>query len=516
MATLLTQSVTIRANLGCQIVYSTAADRSDPVAMNDRTDDLTGNIYPFLEPSDDLAAVIWQLDGVSFNLTGTAPYDAVGDSVGDADPYDLLAVSPGGHVLSATIGRDDGQVETVTASFVVAHDPQPASTGGRAVVTTPQIDVTDDPSSPTPNVVAVAATIQTPNVVTGTINRAIAGIGVYPRLSGGPTEDDTNLEYLETDDYLGKKFGTQFSYIRQVLAKQGTGVFLGSADTMMNPAKGAIATLKNRSPNPIALQVWFPIQLEDQGFKANFAAKRTNFQRVADGDYDATIFQPFADKCLQYGWGTTSENLWLEIGGEQDAQGIQNPDAFSNGNVDVCVAAQIHLSRFFKQRLPRVKIGVTRIGNADDKYYNSSGSPTGLSSIQAWENQVVAQGNPSTDYDFCFQGLYFFTNSSNTFLQGRQDTIHALCQKYGWDFGAHEWGLSSPLAFSTGVGDRPDLIQQYYDWVVGRYPLWHHGCYFEGLAWSGMLPSSDAIRSYPGFPNSRKRFRKLFGDGIEA
>jgi hypothetical protein len=98
------------------------------------------------------------------------------------------------------------------------------------------------------------------------------------------------------------------------------------------------------------------------------------------------------------------------------------------------------------------------------------------------------------------------------------DAVHALCAKYNWDFGAHEWGLTSPLQFpSSGSGDRPDMIQWYADQINGtRYPRYARGCYFEGLGWAGMLPGSDSIRSYPGFPNSRKKFRKCFGDGIEA
>jgi hypothetical protein len=51
-----------------------------------------------------------------------------------------------------------------------------------------------------PNTIACTTIIGTPPVTTGTVVRSVAAIGVYPRLSGGPTQDDTNLEFLSLQD----------------------------------------------------------------------------------------------------------------------------------------------------------------------------------------------------------------------------------------------------------------------------------------------------------------------------
>jgi hypothetical protein len=490
-------NVTIRARLGSAVVFSRADDRSDPQQLhNESTEALSGDIYPYLDPSDDITSVEWFLNDVSQGVKTTAPYDLVGDSIGAADPLDLLTLGSGVHTCVAVIARDDGHVETVGGPFEVALDPTIEEIVVSAQVPNPVVTVIGGgDASVNASVITVGTTLTRPTVTTGTAaNNAKLGAGFFARnsitgISGAYTSDDDHLEGIE--DYYDRRF----SYVKELLSKEGHGALMSGAREMMTNTSG-MRRLRDRQPFPAIWEINLPLFYVTDGYKASPAAHRTAYQACAAGDFDDR-YQELVDVCIAGGWGTVTDNLWFEIFHEFDVPGHANPSGINHGNADVAVESFIHVSNFLKTRLPRVGICGGRISNGQPAYLLANGSPSGKTMTEALFDEWENRGDPSTQIDLFYQNLY--DNRTWAASEARLDDAYAVCEQYDLLFGMSEWGLFD--AAHGGFLDNPDFIENVYDWQAS-HDRYHHGMYFEGLDWSGIIQN--------GWTNSGNRFRTLF------
>ncbi len=118
--------------LNYELRYSTSSTRSNSRSLSGAN--LTGNVYIFVTPSENVASVDFYLDDPLRNSSPrrtetNAPFDFAGtQNNGRANPFDtdLLRNGTGaGHSVTAVIRLEDGRVVTVSRSFSLEDLPPP-------------------------------------------------------------------------------------------------------------------------------------------------------------------------------------------------------------------------------------------------------------------------------------------------------------------------------------------------------------------------------------------------------
>ncbi|HLT20939.1 MAG TPA: hypothetical protein VKZ96_15885 [Thermomicrobiales bacterium] len=106
--------------------FSLTGNRANPAALSGAT--VGGVIYPFVSgPIGDVESVTFQLDGSYHGVENNPPYDFMGGSTGEAEPWNTKSVTDGQHTIRAVIERKTGADVTVTATFTVANSPTAAT-----------------------------------------------------------------------------------------------------------------------------------------------------------------------------------------------------------------------------------------------------------------------------------------------------------------------------------------------------------------------------------------------------
>jgi hypothetical protein len=120
-----TLTVTSPGSSTYQLLVSTSANRSNPVALAGRT--VGGKIYVFTSP--DTAGIsrvrFWldnpQTTGTPRRTESSAPYDFAGGTATTASPFDTRTISNGSHTITAAIDLTSGATEVVNATFTVSN-----------------------------------------------------------------------------------------------------------------------------------------------------------------------------------------------------------------------------------------------------------------------------------------------------------------------------------------------------------------------------------------------------------
>jgi hypothetical protein len=201
--------------------------------------------------------------------------------------------------------------------------------------------------------------------------------------------------------------------------------------------------------------------------------------------------------------------LWLEIFHEFDAPGLANPCGINMGNVDVAVQAFRHIAQFFHARLPFVMICGGRISASFTEYQLASGAGSGKTYLDILFETWEAQGSPGVDIDFLYQNMY--DSKTFDFHLGRADECHDYCNQYNIMFGQSEVGLMWDPPINGGQDNNPAFIDFWADMAnnTTRYPHWHHGNYFEGLPFSGMLAHSGSTQWPDPHPEATTSIARL-------
>ena len=97
-----------------QIVVSTQPDRSNADDLSNQT--ITGDIYIFILPENNIAQVDFSLDGQFQNTENYAPFDFVGA------PFDTRTLQNGAHTATAQITLQDNSTLSVSAAFQVDNN----------------------------------------------------------------------------------------------------------------------------------------------------------------------------------------------------------------------------------------------------------------------------------------------------------------------------------------------------------------------------------------------------------
>jgi large repetitive protein len=117
-----------------ELVVSVSPDRSSPVPVEGAT--LAGNVYIFVPSSPDITRVRFFLDNPQ--MTGTprlveknAPWDFAGTATnGTAKPFDVSALAPGSHTVTAAMDLSNSTTEVISGTFSIGglkFDPPSAS-----------------------------------------------------------------------------------------------------------------------------------------------------------------------------------------------------------------------------------------------------------------------------------------------------------------------------------------------------------------------------------------------------
>jgi hypothetical protein len=107
-----------------QIVFSTSADRSDPVPLEGAV--VAGEVYVFAAPErPSVRRVDWYLDdpqmtGDPYQVELSAPWDFAGETGGLVNPFDTTGLPDGPHTITALIRRTD-LPSTGYASLIWPH-----------------------------------------------------------------------------------------------------------------------------------------------------------------------------------------------------------------------------------------------------------------------------------------------------------------------------------------------------------------------------------------------------------
>lgn len=105
-----------------ELMYSTSADRSSPVALDGAT--VSGDIYVFLDDAGVEEAVFYLDNSASPAQTeGVAPLDFAGtdNATGKANPFDTTTLSDGSHTISVDVTKDDATTDSGSATFTVSN-----------------------------------------------------------------------------------------------------------------------------------------------------------------------------------------------------------------------------------------------------------------------------------------------------------------------------------------------------------------------------------------------------------
>src|SRR5690606_24747870 len=96
-----TSTVTATATTPAQttyfIAYSTQANRANSVPLEGAT--VSGKIYPFSKPNDNVETVHFYLDDVFVRTENNSPYDFGGGSSSSADSWNTTTVTDGQHTI---------------------------------------------------------------------------------------------------------------------------------------------------------------------------------------------------------------------------------------------------------------------------------------------------------------------------------------------------------------------------------------------------------------------------------
>jgi hypothetical protein len=107
------------------IVYSTTSNHADPKPLNGTT--VNGTIYPFTSPDEGVNRVTFSLNGNVVRTENNAPYDFMGGSTTQAEPWDTKKVADGTHTISAEILLTNGSRTTLSATFTVSNATPPVN-----------------------------------------------------------------------------------------------------------------------------------------------------------------------------------------------------------------------------------------------------------------------------------------------------------------------------------------------------------------------------------------------------
>jgi hypothetical protein len=103
-----------------ELLVSTSADRSNPVALNGYP--ASGNVYVFISPESGVTQVRFFLDdptmtGAPRQTEGIVPFDFAGtDASGLAIPFDTTSIGAGSHTITAAVDSAGG-TQVVSATF---------------------------------------------------------------------------------------------------------------------------------------------------------------------------------------------------------------------------------------------------------------------------------------------------------------------------------------------------------------------------------------------------------------
>lgn len=104
------------------ILVSYSPDRLSPFPLDGAN--VTGQVYIFVTPTDNVALVQFSINGISMSTEGAPPYDFVG-TYGDltAVPWDSNMVRDNvSYTVTAEISFTDGTSQTLSASFTTSNN----------------------------------------------------------------------------------------------------------------------------------------------------------------------------------------------------------------------------------------------------------------------------------------------------------------------------------------------------------------------------------------------------------
>jgi lysophospholipase L1-like esterase len=103
------------------LLLSASSDRSSSVALDGAS--VSGDIYVFTGPDNDVSSVTFSLDGSLVKTEGLAPFDLLGSTTANkAIPYDTTQLTDGQHEISALINLTGGGSELISGTFEVNNN----------------------------------------------------------------------------------------------------------------------------------------------------------------------------------------------------------------------------------------------------------------------------------------------------------------------------------------------------------------------------------------------------------
>jgi hypothetical protein len=194
------QDVKIRRQGAYQLVYSVAADRSNPVPLNGAR--VAGVIYVFVEPTSLVSNVAFVRDPHegAFRVDSSAPFDLIGHDGANALPLDLSLYWPEGApsvTFRASVAGSDSTTHSAEATFAVltgvgpppSEDDvaQPVAIRAAVSLPTPTVVVTSAGQTVKPSTIAAAVDIDGPGAGAVQYKQAVSWQGSNERTpaSGG-------------------------------------------------------------------------------------------------------------------------------------------------------------------------------------------------------------------------------------------------------------------------------------------------------------------------------------------